>query len=163
MGNKLVKSLVNAPLPQMVENMGMSIARAQRALDMTSIALAQELTTTMVEFGEGRTRSLLSLGFTPTFYAFTETTIEAKVAFSMKEETEIGVSASVSGGIGVFAASVEASYSRKFSFEASGSSAIATRLVTVPPPQVFLEYIERLAQEDAAAQEEEDEEPVAPV
>ncbi len=152
MANKVVQALLNAPLPQMVEQMGFAIANAQRALDISSIALAKELNTTTVNFGGGRTpRSLLALGFTPTFYAFTETTIEAKIAFSMKQESEVSASAGVSVRVSVVAAHVEASYSRKFSFEASGSSSIATRLVSVPAPTVFLDYVAQVAQEEAAA------------
>jgi hypothetical protein len=95
---------------------------------------------TEIELG-GETTNLIALGFTPTFYSFTEATVEAKLSFSMQETTELGVSvgASVSGGAGfiMVAASVNVSYARKFSVGAEGMSSIAARLVSLPPPELL--------------------------
>lgn len=140
--------LLNAPLPELIERLGVSIANAQAALDRSSLAIAQAMGTTMVEI-DSQPRSLLELGFVPSFYAFTEATIEAKLSFTITESTEIGVNAEVGVQVGVFAASVEASYSRKYSFSAEGSSSIATRLVSLPPPTPLLEILNRLAAEQA--------------
>ncbi|MCL1487202.1 MAG: hypothetical protein MH186_04320 [Marinobacter sp.] len=41
---------------------------------------------TNVEIG-GKQYNLLALGFTPTFYAFTEATVEAKLSYTMSEGT----------------------------------------------------------------------------
>lgn len=140
--------LLNAPLPELIERLGVSIANAQAALDQSSLAIAQAMGTTMVEI-DSQPRSLLELGFIPSFYAFTEATIEAKLAFTVTESTEIGVNASVGVDMKVFAASVEASYARKYSFSAEGSSSIATRLVSLPPPTPLLEILNRLAAQQA--------------
>lgn len=142
------RTLLNAPLPELIERLGVSIAHAQTALDKSSLAIAEALGTTMVEI-DSQPRSLLELGFIPSFYAFTEATIEAKLAFTVTESTEIGVSAGVDFQVGLFAASVDATYSRKYGFEASGSSSIATRLVSLPPPTPLLELLNRLAAESA--------------
>jgi hypothetical protein len=142
------RTLLSAPLPELIERLGVSIANAQSALDQSSLAIAQAMGTTMVDI-DGQPRSLLELGFVPSFYAFTEATIEAKLAFTITESTEIGVSASVGVQMQVFAASVEASYSRKYSFSAEGSSSIAARLVSLPPPAPLLEILNRLAAEQA--------------
>jgi len=143
---KVVKSLVNAPLPQLVERLGISIAEAQYTLDKNSVELAKEMAAAEVEVGDD-TYNLLSLGFVPSFYAFTEATVEAKLSFSVAETTEVGVSVGVTGGanwgVGMFAASVDVSYARKFSVSAEGSSTLAARLVSLPPPEVFTDVLRR--------------------
>ena len=112
------RQLLSAPLPQIIEKLGVSIAQAQMALDQNSVQIAQELSTSEVEIG-GETYNLLSLGFLPSFYAFTEATVEAKLSFSMTESTEtsINVGAQIGINYGVFmaAASVSVGYARKFS------------------------------------------------
>jgi hypothetical protein len=148
---QVTRSLLSAPLPQIIERLGMSIAQAQSALDENSVKIAKELVSTKAEIA-GKEYSLLALGFTPTFYAFTEATVEAKLSFSMSETTELGVSvgASVSGGAGfiMVAASVDVSYSRKFSVSSEGSSSIAARIVSLPPPEQLTEILRAAA--DAA-------------
>ena len=105
----VTRSLVSAPLPQIIERLGLSIAQAQAALDNNSVKVAQAMAETPVELG-GQTYNLLTLGFTPSFYAFTEATVEAKLSFSMSETTETSVSAGVTAkvnyGVVMVAASV---------------------------------------------------------
>lgn len=136
--------LLQAPLPSIVEQLGVSIARAQFALDTNSIELAKELATTEIEVGEEQ-YSLLTLGFLPSFYAFTEATVEARLSFSMTETTEFsieaGVQARVNVGIAMVAASVNVGYARKFSVSAEGQSSLAARLVSLPPPEGLLELM----------------------
>ena len=144
----VTRSLMTAPLPQIIEQLGLSIARAQSALDANSVAIAKEMVETEVEIGD-ETYNLLSLGFTPTFYAFTEATVEAKLSFSMSESTEtsIQVGASVSGGAGfvMVAASIDVGYARKFSVSSEGQSSIAARIVSLPPPDLLTEILRRHA------------------
>lgn len=143
----VTRSLVSAPLPQIIERLGLSIAQAQAALDNNSVKVAQTMAETPVELG-GQTYNLLTLGFTPSFYAFTEATVEAKLSFSMTETTETSVSAGVTAkvnyGVVMVAASVDVSYARKFSVSAEGSSSIAARLVSLPAPEAFNEVLRRL-------------------
>lgn len=139
------KIVLNAPLPELIQRLGLSLAKAQAALDENSIATAQAMGNTTVEI-DGQPRTLLELGFTPTFYAFTEATVEAKLAFTITEATELSVGAEVGVNYGVFAASVNASYTRKYSFEAQGSSSIAARLVSLPPPAPLLELLNAAAE-----------------
>ena len=145
---QVTRSLLSAPLPQIVERLGISIAQAQSALDANSVNIAKEMVDTKVEIG-GEEYNLLSLGFVPTFYAFTEATVEAKLSFSMSESTEIGVKvgASVSAGVGfvMVAASVDVSYARKFSVSSEGSSSIAARIVSLPPPDQLIVILRRAA------------------
>ncbi|WP_203567268.1 hypothetical protein [Aestuariimicrobium ganziense] len=136
--------LLQAPLPTIVEQLGVSIARAQFALDQNSVALAKELADTTVEVGD-QEYSLLTLGFVPSFYAFTEATVEAKLSFSMQETTEFGIDVGVQGrvnyGVVMVAASVSVSYARKFSVSSEGQSSLAARLVSLPPPDGLLEIL----------------------
>lgn len=136
--------LLQAPLPTIVEQLGVSIARAQFALDTNSVQLAQELADTEIELN-GEQYSLLALGFVPSFYAFTEATVEARLSFSMTETTEFsiqaGVEMSVNVGVVMAAASVDVGYARKFSVSSEGQSSLAARLVSLPPPEPLLEVI----------------------
>jgi len=142
----VTRSLLSAPLPQIIEKLGVAIAQAQLALDRNSVKIAQELSETEVEIGD-ESYNLLSLGFVPSFYAFTEATVEAKLSFTMTEttETSINVGAQVGINYGVFmaAATVDVGYARKFSVTSEGASSIAARLVSLPPPETFIQVLKR--------------------
>lgn len=149
MANQLINDLTQAPLPDMLENLGTAIANSQFAMDSNSMQIARMMGDRDkygVQFsGEDEKRSLLELGFSPTFYHLSEATVDIRVSLSMSQSREVGLSvgAAVGGGVGfvMFAASVNASYSSKFSYESSGSSAITARFVAIPPPTVFQEII----------------------
>ncbi len=150
--NNISRELQNVPLPQMVQSLGVGIARAQRALDRVSLEMAQELVNTEVALQEGgETYTLLELGFTPTFYQYTDTIIELKMSFSMQESKEFGAKATIEGkaGFGPIAvsASVTASYSQKYQYSAEGSSYIRTKLVTVPNPVIFEQKLNALLEQ----------------
>ena len=142
----VTRSLMSAPLPAIIEQLGLSIARAQSALDINSVEVAKSMAETKVAIG-AEEYNLLSLGFAPSFYAFTEATVEAKLSFSMSEttETSVNVSASVGGGVGfvMFAASVDVGYARKFSVSSEGQSSIAARIVSLPPPDALTAVLRR--------------------
>lgn len=142
--NNPVTMMLESPLPQLIEKLGLSIANAQFALDRNAIEIARLLARADSGIqlpGDDRTRSMLELGFAPTFYHLTEATIEARVAFTIGQSSAFSVSASASAGIGFFAASVNASYSQKYSFEATASSTISAKFVSIPPPAVFQELL----------------------
>ncbi|GAA0875684.1 hypothetical protein GCM10009118_20930 [Wandonia haliotis] len=163
------KELLNAPFPELIQTLGVGIAEAQFALDKVSIRMAQLMAgfkldeednlvrdeTSLIKLKEGTPGiSLLALGFTPTFYQFVETHIELKLAISMKTESDVGVSSKVKGTawspFGVVSASVNASYSQKYQYEASGSSEMRTKLVTVPAPPMFERRLKEIMDESAA-------------
>ena len=150
---QVTRSLLSAPLPDIIQRLGVAIAQAQYALDRNSVTIATEMAETEVEVG-GETYNLLSLGFVPAFYSFTEATVEAKLSFSMSESTEtsVNVGVQVGGGTPFFmaAASVDVGYARKFSVSAEGMSSIAARLVSLPPPDIFNELLKRNFEEDVA-------------
>nr|WP_294858916.1 hypothetical protein [uncultured Fluviicola sp.] len=160
------RELLNAPFPQLVRTLGVGIAEAQYALDRVSIKIAQLMAgfkmnddgtlerdeTALIVLREGDAGvSLLALGFTPTFYQFVETYIELRLAISMKTEQETKAESSVGGvawsPFGVVAASVNASYSQKYQYEANGSSEMRTKLVTVPAPAMFESRLKQLMDE----------------
>ncbi len=150
-----IRLLEQAPLGQLVQSIATAIAEAQFKMDQFAL---QTLEWYLDERAHGirlpeerRPRSLLELGFVPSFYHFSETTITAKVAFSATTSEEIKVGAEIGGGYpGIFFASVNASYSNKYSFTADGSSEVKTTIVSIPPPGPLNEILgERMAQEQA--------------
>lgn len=164
---KVLQQITNAPLPMMLEKLGMSIANAQSALDANSIRLANELAAVKIDLG-GEEYNLLSLGFAPTFYAFTEASVEMKMEFSMAESESYGGAVGFSYGKSsnsnnssssnnsnsdststqMFGVSVSAHYSRKFSSSAEGSSSIAAKIVSLPAPDIYLEILKSTIDKD---------------
>ncbi len=99
------QALQDVPLGEMVGNLGLAIADAQERLDGVAIAatlrLASEKTTMFDADGNPVTRSLLELGFAPTFYQFTEANIEVSFIATMQvsEALRIGFGFDISGQI----------------------------------------------------------------
>ncbi len=140
----ITNTLTNSPLPLLIEKLGLSIAEAQAALDANSVATAAKMAATKVDIG-GQEYNLIGLGFTPTFYAFTEASIEAKMEFSMSESESFSGSLSLGIQAKVVAVSVSASYARKFDMSAEGSSSIATRMVSLPAPENLKQILNEIA------------------
>jgi hypothetical protein len=86
--------------------------------------------------------NMLQAGILPTFYQFTESIIEVKMAISSKTETssefEFGASLSVSAdfffGSATFASHVNYKTANKYSYSVDGSSLLRTTLRPTPPP-----------------------------
>ena len=160
MPSTLGQELLNTWLPDIVERPGTAIAHAQNAMDLSSVQIATLMSDRenhgLIIGNGGEKRSLLELGFTPSFYQITEATVEARVAFSMASSSEVSLSVGAAAGgaygLMMFAASVNATYTNKYSFEASGSSAITARLSAVPPPSLLATL---LAEKQAAPDEPE--------
>lgn len=142
----ITNTLTNSPLSSMIENMGLSIATAQAALDSNSIKMLKELASGTVEIG-GNQVSLLTLGFVPSFYAFTEASFDAKMDFSMSESTSFDASGVLSVQTQVVSTTISAGYARKFDQSASASSSIAARMVSLPPPENLVTLLKNLSTE----------------
>ncbi len=145
-----LKLLEQAPLGQLVQSIGMAIAEAQYNMDrfaLKTLELLDDREGNGVQLpDESGKRSMLELGFTPSFYHFSEATITAKVAFSAMNSEEFGVGGEIGGGYpGIFFVSVNASYSNKYSFTADGSSELRTTIVSLPPPGPLSEILARRA------------------
>lgn len=142
----ITSTLTNSPLSSMIENMGLSVATAQAALDGNSIDMLKSLASSTVEIG-GNQVSLLNLGFVPSFYAFTEASFDAKMDFSMSESTSFDVNGVVSVETKVVSTTISAGYARKFDQSASASSSIAARMVSLPPPENLVTLLKNLSTE----------------
>lgn len=157
------QELLAVPLPEMVLKLGLGIAEAQRALDENSVQTAQLLAETTVPLvlavtqtiaadgtvsftnADPVTVSLLQIGLMPTFYQFSEATIEVTmdIKTTSSQETNIKVSAKAKVGFACFSASVsvDVAHNRKFGKEVHGTSRLFTKMVPVPaPPRMAPEF-----------------------
>ncbi len=106
-GRSVGYDLLNVPFPEMVQKLALAIAESQLALDMNSIEVAQVLantnlpeesvivaiketvddegnvTATEVMYNDNE-MPLLVYGLNPTFYQFTESIIEVRMAITMR-------------------------------------------------------------------------------
>ena len=146
------KQLAALPIDQMIGNLGVGIAKAQAALDENAIRTTLKLGETFLNLPDPAdrsalmSRSLLSLGFMPTFYQFTEASLEFKLEMKWQvEQTEsLGVDASVSAAVGPVAVGASVSYDqgKKFGVDSSLMTHIRVNMVSVPPPAGFVKYVE---------------------
>jgi hypothetical protein len=158
------QELLDVPLPEMVAKLAMGIATAQHALDQNSIETAEALAKTKIKVvpsvvekieADGKVTypdvpevemTLIQVGLNPTFYQFSESTIEVTmdIKTTSSEETAIKATAEAKVGWGVWSASinVEASFNRKFGKEVNGTSKLLVKLVPVPPPPRLIPPVE---------------------
>ena len=144
------QELLNVPFPEMVLKLASAIAEGQFKLDMVSCRIAKmmgdpkqasvSLPDLTSDDNETIKTSLIGAGFQPTFYQFTDTIIEVKMAITMNQTFESTFSTSASGGFMCFAASVNASFSSKYSYSVEGSSLLRTK-ITPLPPNTFMQRI----------------------
>lgn len=158
------QELLDVPLDQMVSDLAMGIANAQKALDknslQTSLALADEKFTYIPKVvgtinettGEANINTIkvedmpLVAFIKPTWYQFSETKIEVSmdIKTSMTKSTKVGVSASAKGGWGPVSVSikVDVEHNRKFGKEVHGTSKMAVTMIPVPPPESMLPEVD---------------------
>lgn len=145
---KVLSNIMSAPLPEMVERLGFAVASAQLAMDQNSIAIANAMAITNVGIVD-REFNLIELGFTPTFYSFTEATIHVKMEFAMMEGENFTIGGDLNLDIKtdqvVFGLSINAQYSRKYEVNVEASSSITARLVSLPPPDRLKELLNEVA------------------
>ena len=135
------QELLNVPFDEMVLKMACAIAEGQYKLDKVSCEIAKfmgdkEVAPIYLPNLTDNTEivtSLIGAGFQPTFYQFTDTIIEVKMAISMNKTTEKAGSVSAKAGFGPFSAQVNASYSSKYSYSVEGSSLLRTKITPLPP------------------------------
>lgn len=146
------QELLNVPFPQMVEKLALGIANGQHALDKNSTATAKALAKTKIKLPDVADPdndievSLIAVGIYPQFYQFSKAEIEVKMAITMALSTEFTLDVSVGVDWGVFSASVNASYSQKYSYDVSGSSRMYMLLNPVPPPTILQNYMNAVTQ-----------------
>lgn len=158
------QQLLDVPLPSMVEKLAMGIASAQKELDKNSVDVAKDLAEAEIDVVPQITRtiaedgtvtyeeadevemSLLQIGLNPTFYQFTEATIEVEMDIKTKTSTETNVEVETSHEVnyGVYSGSlsVEAEYNRKFGKTVEGTSRLVTKLQPKSPPPRLIPEVE---------------------
>lgn len=150
------QELLDVPFPEMVLKLALGVAEAQKALDENSVETSMALADTTIPLVLGVTQtiaadgsvsflnappvnvSLLQIGLLPTFYQFSEATIEVTmdIKTTTSRETNVKVGAKAKVGFAAWSASVsvDVSHNRKFGKEVRGTSRLLTKLVPVPPP-----------------------------
>ncbi len=182
-GQKAMAQLADTNIDQMIASLGRGIAEAQFELDTMSVGIARLMSgeyevavdqdgepkfddrgrpilikgSTRVEF-DGEQLSLLELGFTPTFYQFTETVIEVKVSISLDADVDVSRSetrtTTTKETRGFFRKktkttvhSVSTRYSASFQYSVEGSSYVRTTLVPAPPPPALIDVLQEAVSE----------------
>lgn len=156
------QELLDVPLPDMVAKLALGIADAQRSLDTNSVQTAVALAGTNISVVPAITEtiaadgtvtftqadpiqmSLLQVGLNPTFYQFSEASIEVSMDIKTTTSTETSIKVGVEAKVGFAAwsasARLDVSHNRKFGKEVHGTSRLYTKLVPVPaPPRIYPE------------------------
>jgi hypothetical protein len=151
------QELLNVPFPEMVLNLATAIAEGQFKLDQTSCQIAAMMGDAEkypIELpdlsNDNKTikTSMIGAGFQPTFYQFTDTIIEVKMAITMTKSTEASVSVSAKAKFLCFSASVNASYSSKYTYSVEGSSLLRTKITPMPPNTFMQRLLDMKAQKE---------------
>lgn len=146
-----VRETASVSFADLVRMLAEGIADAQASLDRASAELVVELANTKVniipritevidengnvtyEQGEAQEVSLLDIGVTPTFYQFSESTVEVVMDIKIVEnESESG--SNKERRYGLFAETANVRFERKLSRNVEVSSKLTAKLVPVPMP-----------------------------
>lgn len=145
-----VREAPSVSFGDLVRMLAEGIADAQASLDRASAELVQELasaTVTIVpsvtetidadgkvtyEHGTPQEVSLLSLGVTPTFYQFSQSTVEVVMDIKIVESEQVKEDGK--RNYGLFAGTVDVRAERKLNRDVSVHSKLTATLVPVPMP-----------------------------
>ena len=160
--SELAQAAESLDLSGLVGSFGIGIARAQHALDLVAIQTAVLMAEQRASF-MGERLSLLEMGFAPTFYQLAETTLEARVAFTItREEAQEQSSSSYSAdaearlglglrgltlGASARVSSVDARFAARYGYRAEGAAVLSTRLAPLPPPAELMKLLREIAPE----------------
>jgi hypothetical protein len=164
----------------MIRAFGTGIAEAQRSLDYASLRIARAMggldpgefalpgeeprpegtPTPALTTPGGQSYNLLELGFTPTFYRFTDAVFDLRLAMSTAEESartdplkpkvRIGVGISLSR-VSVRVRTVSGSYSCRYQYASETSSRMRTRLASIPAPALLEARLAAMAERGRGA------------
>jgi hypothetical protein len=144
-----VRESPSVSFADLVRMLAEGIADAQTNLDRASAALVQELAAATVEIvpsvtevidedgnvtfeqGDPQEVSLLSLGVTPTFYQFSQATVEVAMDIKVVEQEQ---EAGQGRRFGLFAGTAEVRAERKLNRDVTVHSKVTATLVPVPMP-----------------------------
>lgn len=120
----LLGEVLIAPLEHVIAQVGQGIAQAQGAIDHNSMAIQQKIV------GDP---SLKNLGIEAPWYHMAEVTFDLKMMLTVVSEQTIGeMGAPVQHR--VMASLFNASYQNNFNIDASGTSQVRVKMVSIPPP-----------------------------
>ena len=77
--------------------------------------------------------SALQAGLLPTFYQFTDATIELKLSIQLRQATEVDTDGRTRSGIFAFASHVNFRTQNTFSYQVDASSSVTATLKPIPP------------------------------
>lgn len=146
-----VNETTSVPLSDMIYQMASAVAASQVELDRKSIDIfrsmcdAEESPVILpgMSLGEDDIKiSMLGAGFQPTFYQFTDTILEVRMAVSVNYSETGADKKSGMKKLSAHATPINASYSSKYSFSQDSSSMFRTRLVPVPPNPIMQRRID---------------------
>jgi len=143
---ELVKVLANTTfdyVPDVVETLMPNPRPVKGVMDSQGNQLMVTGVLVQTDVGTAFPLTLLQAGVNPTFYAFTNSTIEVKMSISSTQESSntfsAGVSVTASADFlfasGSVSSHVNFSASNKYSYSVTGSSSMSTTLAPVPPPK----------------------------
>ena len=155
------QELLDVPLGKMVASLAMSVAEGQKALDENSMETTLALADATVDYIPQITINTTDSGvliedpvpvtipliafIRPTWYQFSETTIEVSMDIKTKVEnsTKVKIGAKAKVGFGPFSASIkiDVEHNRKFGKEVHGTSKMVVKMVPGPPPPLLLPEI----------------------
>lgn len=145
-----VRETPSVSFGDLVRMLAEGIADAQTSLDRTSADLVEEFAATTVrivpqvtetidaegtvtyEHGEPQEISLLSLGLTPTFYQFSQATVEVVMDIKVVEQEQVREDGKRSYGL--FAGTADVRTERKLNRDVTVHSKVTATLVPVPMP-----------------------------
>jgi hypothetical protein len=145
-----VRESPSVSFADLVRMLAEGIADAQTSLDRASAALVEELAATTVRivprvtetidadgnvtYEQGPTQevSLLSLGLTPTFYQFSQSTVEVVMDVKIVESEQVREDGKRSYGL--FAGTADVRVERKLNRDVTAHSKLTATLVPVPSP-----------------------------
>lgn len=148
------QELAGASLADLITQLAEAVAEGQAKLDLSSAQVAAELARTKVEFipairqvieKDGSMRfeqakpmevSLLDLGLQPTFYSFSEATVEVAMDLKVVEETTTSGGARIPSKT-LFASTRALRTERKLNRDVKISSKMSAKLVPVPAPPLL--------------------------
>ena len=145
------KQLADVPFDKMIETVAVGVAKTQNELDKISLQILKTMAAVKdngrydeslkIPFGRDKNgavakRSLLELGFKPSFYQFVDTVIDIKMAISMTKDNRQGFKAN--------ATPITASYCNKYQYKVEGSASVRTKLVTLPAPDILDERVRNM-------------------
>jgi hypothetical protein len=116
------------PLEDILKHVGRAIAETQRDLDRNSIATETELADLRDELG---------YDLHATWYHLPETAIELKLSLSMQWEEQKRQGKPTVWKRSIRAAPLNASYRNLFDYDATGTSMIKSKIVSIPPASVI--------------------------